>query len=345
VNARRRSWICIGVVLAAGLVAGLRAIRVAADGAVPPLALPLDAGTRLLVIAPHPDDESIAAAGLIQRVLAAGGAVRVVVMTSGDAFPEGVEASMHIRRPRPRDFRSYGDARERETAAAMQLLGLNRAHILFLGFPDGGLCLIAANYLTSKARAFDSPYTKRDEPPVSERLIPGVRYRGADIRREIERILVGYGPTIVALPHTEDEHPDHCSTNIFGREALRAVEAMYRQFSPRILRYLVHFQQWPLDAGDGSGSTLQPPSGFPPEEGDWRSLTLTSEEAARKARALDAYPTQQLIIGDFLKAFVRPNELFLEGRPTTAPECWCDETNVATELPPAQYRRRPAQRR
>jgi LmbE family N-acetylglucosaminyl deacetylase len=272
--------------------------------------------------------------------------VRVVVMTSGDAFPEGVEAAMHIRRPRPRDFRSYGDVRERETAAAMQQLGLSRANILFLGFPDGGLCLIAANYLSSKARAFDSPYTKRDEPPVYERLIPGVRYRGADIRREIERILVAYRPTIVALPHTEDEHPDHCSTNIFGREALRAVEAMNHVISPRMLRYLIHYQQWPLDdERGGAESPLGPPAGFPSDEGEWRSLMLTPEEVVRKARALDSYPTQQLVIGDFLKAFVRPNELFLEGRPTTAPECWCDETNVATELPPAKYRRRPAQRR
>ncbi|PYR55721.1 MAG: hypothetical protein DMF91_23620 [Acidobacteria bacterium] len=40
--------------------------------------------TRALVVAPHPDDEMLAAAGLMQRVHAAGGAVRVVYLTGAD---------------------------------------------------------------------------------------------------------------------------------------------------------------------------------------------------------------------------------------------------------------------
>jgi len=45
--------------------------------------------TRLLIFSPHPDDESLRAAGLIQRVLKEGGKVKVVFMTNGDGFPEG----------------------------------------------------------------------------------------------------------------------------------------------------------------------------------------------------------------------------------------------------------------
>src|SRR5450759_1369438 len=40
---------------------------------VPPLDVAIDATTRLLVIAPHPDDETLGAAGLIHRVIARGG--------------------------------------------------------------------------------------------------------------------------------------------------------------------------------------------------------------------------------------------------------------------------------
>lgn len=47
--------------------------------------------TRLMVFSPHPDDESLGAAGLIQRVLKTGGSVKVVFMTNGDGFPEAVE--------------------------------------------------------------------------------------------------------------------------------------------------------------------------------------------------------------------------------------------------------------
>jgi hypothetical protein len=51
---------------------------------------------RLMVFAPHPDDETLAAGGLIQRVLARDGQVRVVFVTNGDGIGGRV-----TRTPRP----------------------------------------------------------------------------------------------------------------------------------------------------------------------------------------------------------------------------------------------------
>ena len=64
-------------------------------GPIPRLALSLTTATRLLVISPHPDDGALAAAGLMVRTVARGGVVRVVQMTSGDAFSEGVKRVDH----------------------------------------------------------------------------------------------------------------------------------------------------------------------------------------------------------------------------------------------------------
>src|SRR5436190_21315216 len=75
--------------------------------------------SRLLVIAPHPDDETIGAGGLIQRVHAAGGQVRVVFLTEGDAYREGVRREDHGRSPQPKDYRGYGRRRERESKMAL----------------------------------------------------------------------------------------------------------------------------------------------------------------------------------------------------------------------------------
>ena len=49
--------------------------------------LPVSAQTRLLVIAPHPDDETLGCGLLLQQVLAAGGEVRIILMTDGDNNP------------------------------------------------------------------------------------------------------------------------------------------------------------------------------------------------------------------------------------------------------------------
>src|SRR5436309_73025 len=61
--------------------------------------------TRLLVVAPHPDDEVLAAGGLIHHVVSIGGQVRVVYLTDGDGFPEGVAAEEHSQAPKPGDYR------------------------------------------------------------------------------------------------------------------------------------------------------------------------------------------------------------------------------------------------
>jgi LmbE family N-acetylglucosaminyl deacetylase len=335
----------LGIAFAVGNLLGpwtANASPAAAD--VPSLSLRPGPATRLLVIAPHPDDESLGAAGLMLRVLAAGGHVRVVLMTSGDAFPEGVAAETHILDPRPRDYRSYGTLREHETVAAMERIGVDRRHVTFLGFPDGGLCLIASHYLAVSGRAFVSPYTRRGEPPTGEQMIRGVRYRGSDVRRELERFLADYRPTLVALPHPEDLHPEHCSTYLFGREALDAVGARDKTLRPRVLHYLVHYDDWP-GADPDPDTALEPAPRFPPREGEWRTLALTDAEIAGKRRALDQYASQALVMSKFLQAFGRTNELFLEGRPASLPECWCDATSVATEKPPDRYRRRPQHRR
>jgi LmbE family N-acetylglucosaminyl deacetylase len=49
--------------------------------------LPLD---RTLIVAPHPDDDSIAAGGLIQRVRSSGGVVQILLVTDGEsnAWPQ-----------------------------------------------------------------------------------------------------------------------------------------------------------------------------------------------------------------------------------------------------------------
>ncbi|TMQ65865.1 MAG: hypothetical protein E6K78_07050, partial [Candidatus Eisenbacteria bacterium] len=47
----------------------------------------LGANDRVMVIAPHPDDESLACAGLLQASARAAARVRVVFLTDGDNNP------------------------------------------------------------------------------------------------------------------------------------------------------------------------------------------------------------------------------------------------------------------
>jgi len=319
------------------------ACRFLSQSSIDALALEPRPTDRLLVFAPHPDDEALAAAGLMRRMRVSGAAVHVVLLTSGDAFSEGVKTIDDTERLTRREFRHYGRLREQESIAGLSLLDVDRASIRFLGFPDDGLCLIAWRYLSAKKRPLKSEYTGRERPPADEQLIHGVAYRGADIRREIESILTTFKPTLLVLPHPEDRHPEHCGTAIFVHEALDMMANNPGSVpAPRVLHYLIHYDRWP-NLDEDPASTLRPPVDFPKNE-QWRTLALTKEETAIKQRAIGAYASQIEVIGRFMRAFARPNELFLEGTATTAAECWCDAEHVATEIPPDRYRRRPAPR-
>lgn len=336
----RRLFACA----AAAVLSATVSVQVAqpTSSPLPDLSLDLSSRTRLLVVAPHPDDEALGAAGLIGRVRAGGGHVRVVLLTSGDGFPEGVEAAEGVRHPRASDFRGYGRLRERESVAALRDLGVARSDISFLGFPDEGLCRLASTYLFDRRRAFESPYTGRERPPATEEVVRGARYRGVDVRRELERLIVRERPTLLVLPHPDDEHPDHCSTHIFVREALEAVPADVRA-QVRVLHYLVHYGQWPVSDAHAVPAPLHPPDAFPTDQGRWLSLPLSPREAAGKLRALQGYRSQMQVIGRFLLAFGRTNELYLEGEPASPPECWCDGENVAAySATLARPQRRPA---
>ena len=149
----------------------------------------VDSAVRLLVVAPHPDDETLGAGGLMQRVREAGGSVRVVYLTDGDGYPEGVRIEDHVESPRPVDFRGYGRRRKAEARAALQVLGFDRSVATFLDFPDGGLASLMRRYWSVRRRAFRSPYTRLDRPPKADVLIDHTEYRGEDLTQELAQIV------------------------------------------------------------------------------------------------------------------------------------------------------------
>jgi LmbE family N-acetylglucosaminyl deacetylase len=83
---------------------------------------------RVLGLWAHPDDEAYLSAGLMDRVLRAGGQVTILTLTDGEAgFPADDPRSITERR----------DVRRSELRAAMAAIGVE--DIRFLGLPDGGL--------------------------------------------------------------------------------------------------------------------------------------------------------------------------------------------------------------
>jgi hypothetical protein len=106
--------------------AGLAAATV--DELVPP-------GHRLVVVAPHPDDEVLEAGGLLAATAHAGREQLLVAVTDGKASHPG-----SLRWPAEK----LGPQRRRESAAALRALGAEACAVVRLGLDDGDIAAATA---------------------------------------------------------------------------------------------------------------------------------------------------------------------------------------------------------
>jgi len=281
---------------------------VAALAASPAPALTVTGDTRLLVVAPHPDDEVLGAGGLMQRVYTAGGVIRVVYLTDGDGYPEGVRAEDHVKTPTASDYRGYGQQRQKEAHKALESLHLgDRCATNFLSFPDAALCKLTRVYWSEKRRAYRSPYTRRDRPPLRETLVPDTEYRGEDLSQELARIIGDFRPTLILVPRAEDQHADHCAAWFFLMDALGDVKRVHAAYAPDVVNYIIHFNSWPPEGG---GQRLAPPPGLRGGASGWISFPLTLDEQRSKRAAVKQYGSQMHVMREFLESFTRANEVF-----------------------------------
>ncbi|MEI6350296.1 MAG: PIG-L family deacetylase [Verrucomicrobiota bacterium] len=162
---------------------------------------------RLLLIAPHPDDESLAMGGLIQHALQAGAAVRVVFATSGDNNPwpqRWIEKRWSIGHE---ETRRWGSIRRQEARLALKKLGV-KTEARFLNIPDQGVTrlLLHADSKTVELLCHE---------------------------------LEDWKPTLLVLPSAYDVHADHNALFVLFQIAL---DRIGRRDLPQF-QFLVHSRQ------------------------------------------------------------------------------------------------------
>jgi LmbE family N-acetylglucosaminyl deacetylase len=79
---------------------------------------------RVVVVAPHPDDEVLGAGGLIRRLAEEGSDLEILAVSDGEASHLGAGTTL-------------GAVRRAESVVALGRLGVRRARVTGLGLPDG----------------------------------------------------------------------------------------------------------------------------------------------------------------------------------------------------------------
>lgn len=264
------------------------------------------AGDRVLVLAPHPDDETLGAGGVIQRAVGAGARVKVVLMTNG----ENNRLSFMFYKKRPifsgKTYLRMGEVRRKETLRALKVYGLEAEDLITLGYPDFGTLKILTRHW-EETKPYSSLAAGARQVPEGH-FSPGAPYAGTSILRDLSRILLDYRPTKVFVSHPADENRDHRALYLFTRIALWDLEGRIEQ--PEIYPYLVHFGGWPEPDGHNPELELPVPLELRDTEVPWQALEMTRGELAGKREAVEAYPSQIPYAPEFLPSYVRRNEFF-----------------------------------
>jgi LmbE family N-acetylglucosaminyl deacetylase len=308
-------------------------LSVAADAPAPPIVFSAD--DRVLILAPHPDDEILGAGGVIQRALAAQAQVKIVFLTYGDFNMWSFTVFKHRPVFFPSGMRAMGEVRRKEAIDAAAVLGLDKSDLTFLGYPDHGtLSMWCFNW--NAAKPFRSGTTKARGVPYKDAYHVNAPYAGNSIVDDMKQILTDYKPTQIFVTNAADENPDHRAIYLFARVALWDLE---KTISPALHPFLIHyrFRHWPVPQGYHPQAPLTPPEALARDIA-WVSFPLTAPEIALKFKALQKHATQFRYSGKYLSSFVRANELFGNYEPVHLTENKKialdeDEVQKKTDLP------------
>jgi LmbE family N-acetylglucosaminyl deacetylase len=294
-------------VIGAALASGLLLSRAHGGGALPLPVMPAPtARDRILVVAPHCDDETLGAGGLLFSAVRAGAKIRVVIDTNGDGFHYGAERLFHEKHVSPLDYVRMGLDRQRETLAALSDLGVPRRAVSFLGYPDAGTADMWLTYWDPR-HPYTSPRTLEDHSPYPNAFTRYTPYAGRSLLDDLKKIIADFKPTVIICPHPDDEHPDHWAAYCYTAAALYELGLLD---SVQLRFYIIHRGNWPMPRGLHRREPLQPPADLSGPNTRWQAFPLDSRMEGVKYQAILRYGSQLLVMRDFLLGFDRTNELF-----------------------------------
>jgi LmbE family N-acetylglucosaminyl deacetylase len=247
----------------------------------------INAGDRVLIVAPHPDDEVICNGGVISYAVENHIPVKVVVVTDGN------------------DTKTSPLIRHNETINGTEILGLGEENVTFLGYKDGSL----RNLLNDNWN-YNNPFTAADgskQVTYPYAFQENATYCGANLAENLETIIVDFKPTIIIYPSGDDEQFDHQATSGFIEYTTQETGYNGSKYT-----YLLHLPpDWPSPRSYYPEYYLVPPKQMVGVENgpEWFVFNLTTLEMRFKEQSLRSYKTQ-IVPSSYLLSFLRKNELF-----------------------------------
>lgn len=158
----------------------------------------------VLVLAPHQDDEILAAGGIIQKCIKLGDSVTILFITNGD-----------YRGP------LIAHKRYHESQKALSLLGVTEKAIFYLGYGDTGMnyshSFLRQILFSSRNTPFATPFSCMTYHPGGGKTVHAMRngfespLTQAAFLADLEWFIHEHKPDIIIAPDILDMHGDHAA--------------------------------------------------------------------------------------------------------------------------------------
>ncbi len=195
----------------------------------------------IIVFSPHPDDEVLMSAGIINCAVNDGDQIKVVIFTNGDIG--GKQA---------------GYIAIQESIDGLSVLGLNSKDIYFLGYRDVTIRTLYNHsnenvviHLLDEKENWNYSYGLPDKSDYyTSKFGEPALLNVKNLRMAIESILKDDLPETIYTTRLYDAHCDHRGVNRFVVEAIVSVKRQIPSYSPRLFEGIVHSldgdDKWPI---------------------------------------------------------------------------------------------------
>ena len=186
---------------------------------------------KVLVIAPHPDDEINLAGQMIVKLNKLGIEIFVAYTTNGDAE------------------KKIGNKRICEAIKANYVLGINEDHVIFLGYPNewqGGMHIY--NAIDNEELVSKLGKTETNSIPIHPEFCykqQGIHHKFTrnNFKSDLKDLIKYVNPDMIIAPEF-DSHPDHRAASLLFDEVMGELLKDNREFRPIILKKYIHEGVW-----------------------------------------------------------------------------------------------------
>lgn len=275
----------------------------------------------VMVIAPHEDDETLMAAGVIKDAVTKGDTVKVVLVTNGD-------------------FQGLGLTRIQESVNALNYLGVSTGNACFLGYGDTGssyndsfvMKLYNATNPTQiysslqETQTYGNPGIGVNDYHYTKYGVHG-DYNRATLLGDLQSVISENMPDDIYTTALNDGHGDHSAVFLFTNEALINIKKSSPSYSPVVHSTIIHAQggvddtTWPLRESDPAPlvTFTQPGILSSYSVQSWENRESIAVPAVMntipratniKHTAISMYNSQVSEAPDYLYAFTKSDEYF-----------------------------------